>query len=358
MVDAHVVRTHDAGDAKYARIKFPDSTRDCPFLTSERWCRLHKEYGAEYLSPVCFHYPRVRELPAGMSTTPLLLSCPEAARVVLLQPELVPIERNAADGRPDYRRFLRMAERAHGKPPRKALSSDVMEFSLLVIQDRAYPIWQRLFVLGMLSKRLTERETPCDQLVASLLGEYAVIVKEGRLRAVMDGIAVQTGPQLSAVIEVAHRLQTEYGNSARIQECIRDFMHGICYEARRPVEEMAPTYSEVYERYYRPFFEQHPYILENYLSNYVFWTQFPRGPIPAGEPNTPLTACILMCLKFAVIKGLLIGMAGHYRESFAAEHVVKLVQCFSKKAEHAAKFLSGINHDLASAGGMALLLKN
>jgi len=230
---------------------------------------------------------------------------------------------------------------------------------LLVIQDRAYPIWQRLFVLGMLSKRLTEVwESRHDELVTNLLGEYAVIMKEGRLRTVMDGIAVQTAPQLSAVIEVAHRLQTEYGDSGRMQECIRDFMHGICYEARWPVEAMAPAYAEVYERYYRPFFEEHPYILENYLSNYVFRTPFPRGPIPAGQPNTPLTACVLMCLKFAVIKGLLIGMAGHYRESFAAEHVVKLVQCFSKKAEHSAKFLCGINHDLASAGGMALLLKN
>jgi lysine-N-methylase len=100
IVDAHVVRTGDGGTARYARIKFLDSTRHCPFLTSERWCRLHKEYGAEYLSPVCFHYPRVREIPAGMTTPPLLLSCPEAARVVLLQQELVPIERNARMGVP------------------------------------------------------------------------------------------------------------------------------------------------------------------------------------------------------------------------------------------------------------------
>jgi lysine-N-methylase len=234
-----------------------------------------------------------------------------------------------------------------------------MTFSLLVIQDRAYPIWQRLFVLGMLSKRLTEVwESRHVELVTNLLGEYAVIMKDGRLRTVLDGIAVQAAPQLSAVIEVAHRLQTQYENSGRMQECIRDFMHGICYEARRPVEEMAPVYSEAYERYYRPFFEEHPYILENYLSNYVFRTQFPRGPILAGQPNTPLMACVLMCLKFAVIKGLLIGMAGHYRESFAVEHVVKLVQCFSEKAEHSAKFLCGINHHLASAGGMAMLLKN
>jgi lysine-N-methylase len=294
-----------------------------------------------------------------MTTTPLLLSCPEAARVVLLQRELVPIERNAADGRPDYRRFLRMAERAPRKRPRQEQFTDVMAFSLLVVQDRAYAIWQRLFLLGMLSKRLTEFwESNRDDLVAKLLGEYAGIVREGRLRPVMDGIVAQLGAQLGAVIEVAHRMQTEYGSSPRLQECIRDFMRGIRYEARRPVAEMAPAYDEAYERYYRPFFEERPHILENYLSNYVFWTQFPRGPIPTGEPNTPQTACVLMCLKFAVIKGLLIGMAGHYREEFAVEHVVKLVQSFSKKAEHSSKFLSGINHDLASAGGMALLLKN
>jgi len=90
----------------------------------------------------------------------------------------------------------------------------------------------------------------------------------------------------------------------------------------------------------------------------MFRTQFPFGPIPVEERKTPLNAFYLMCLQYAVIKGLLIGMAGCYRESFASEHVVKLVQSFSKLVEHAPDFLTGLKHDLVNANGMALLLKN
>ena len=160
------------------------------------------------------------------------------------------------------------------------------------------------------------------------------------------------------MIEVAHRLQTEHASAPRIQDCIRDFMRGIRYDPHSPIESLARFYTEAYEHYYQPFFDKYPFILENYLSNYVFWTQFPGGPFPAGEPNTPLTAYFLMCLKYAVIKGLLIGMAGHYRDAFAVEHVLKLVQCFSKIAEHSPGFLRGLNHNLVGAAGMALLLRN
>ena len=66
-----------------------------------------------------------------------------------------------------------------------------------------------------------------------------------------------------------------------------------------------------------------------------------------------------MGLEFAVIKGLLIGMAGHYRESFAVEHVVKLVQTFAKSVEHSPVIRAAINwQGLADANNMAALLKN
>ena len=63
-----------------------------------------------------------------------------------------------------------------------------------------------------------------------------------------------------------------------------------------------------------------------------------------------------MCLQYAAIKGLLIGMAGHYQAAFSAGHVVKLVQSFSKAVEHCPKFLEAINLGLANANGMAVLL--
>jgi lysine-N-methylase len=360
LVDEHLVLISNATDSKYAQINFPAPSHTCPFLAADQWCSIHKEYGPSYLSPICDSYPRMQGSIEGMTEKPLHLSCPEAARLVLFQPNLVPIERDVTGDRPRYLPFLRMAD----QPPKNNGSarkhfSNIRTFSLLLIQDRAYPLWQRLFILGLFSKRLTEVFAARQfELLPRVFTEYAEIVKQDRLRSVMDGIPVQTAAQLGAVIQVLHRLQTEHAGFTRIQECIQDFMSGIRYDASVPLENMVPAYVEAHDRYYQPFLEKHPFIMENYLSNYIFRTQFPSGPVPEGEPNNPTTAYFLMCLQYAVIKGALIGMAGHYREAFAAEHVVKLVQSFSKSAEHSSKFLRGVNQELAGAGGMALLLKN
>jgi lysine-N-methylase len=359
--EQHIVRITKAppSDFEYAQIMFQPPSRTCPFLAEDRWCSIHKEFGPSYLSPICDLYPRVEHTMAGTTTTSLLLSCPEAARMLLLQRNLVPIDRYPADGRPRLRHFLRMAEPPVNTPSFPECFADVQTFSLLLLHDRSYPLWERLFLLGMFSKRVAEIFSSNQmEHMPGLFTEYAKIVKEGRLRSAMDGIPAQTTAQLAAVIEVAHRLQTKNAVFVRMHECLHDFMTGICYNASIPIDQMAPTYTEAYRSYYQPFFETHPQILENYLSNYVFRTQFPSGPVAPGEPNTPLTAYLLMSLQYAVVKGLLIGMAGHYREAFSQEHVVKLIQCFAKQVEHCSDFLKGINKDLVTATGMALLLKN
>ncbi len=359
IADQHFVHITEAPtDSKYALVNFPGPSRICPFLAEDRWCNIHKEHGPAYLPPVCHTYPRVQRSSGSLTRNLLHLSCPEAARLVLLQKEFVPIDRNVDDNRPRLQRFLRMTEQP-AKSNGSTHNSDILTFAILLVQDRAYQPWERLFMLGMFSQRLAALSLKNQtKMIPTALADFAGMVKHMRLQSVMDSVPAQTTAQLSAVIEVVHRIQTKKVVSARTLECLRDFISGVRYDASLPIDAMAPAYAEAYERYYKPFFDQHPFILENYLSNYLLRTQFPLGPVPAGEPQTPLTAFFLMCLQFAVIKGLLIGMAGHYREAFSTDHVVKLIQCFSKQVEHSADLLDGLNKNLITAGGFALLLKN
>jgi lysine-N-methylase len=230
-----------------------------------------------------------------------------------------------------------------------------------LLQDRSYPLWQRLFILGMFCKRLNElisaRQTG---LVPSLLRDYAEIIVEGKLRALMDGIPAQANSQLTVAMEVIHRhlaLQVQDPSHARFRECAQDFLAGIQYEPEKPIESCASFFADAQARYYEPFMQEHPYILENFLVNHVFKTRFPFGVNPSGEANDPQTEFLAMGFLYAAIQGLLIGIAGRYRESFAAEHVVKLVQSFSKAVEHCPEFLAKINPALSSTSGMAQLLK-
>jgi len=114
----------------------------------------------------------------------------------------------------------------------------------------------------------------------------------------------------------------------------------------------------------RPFFERHPHVLENYLLNYVYRTLFPFGREASAHhtPQSVFGEYLLMVMQFVLINGLLIGMAGRYREEFGEAHVVKLVQSFSKAVEHNPSYLKEINkfiedRKLGTLEGLVILLK-
>jgi lysine-N-methylase len=359
--DKHLVLiTISPTASAHALIKLTPSF-DCPFLAADRLCSIQKQHGEEYLPEGCSTYPRVARRIDGLMEKALSLSCPEAARLVLLNPSLMQADKSATGGCSPYYRFFLMASSADNNGSPLQYIWEIRSLSLLLLQDRAYPLWQRLFILGMFCKRLKEIISQRQiGLVPRLLKDYAEIITQGRLRSAMDGISAQTEPQLGAVLEIIRRHNDpKIGDPSQIRfrECVQDFLHGIRYDPSSPIESYTQFYAEAHLRYYRPFMLEHPYIMENYLINYVFRTHFPFGASPQGEGNDVQREYLIMCIQYAAIKGLLIGMAGHYRAAFGSGHLVKLVQSFSKAVEHCPAFLQTSNPRLASAEGMALLLK-
>jgi lysine-N-methylase len=352
----------NATDSAFARIRLTPEF-NCPFLTPERLCGIQIKHGSEYLSEVCGSYPRTSRRIDGLIEKALYLSCPEAARLVLLNPNLMKPETDGNSNGSRYQQLLKAGEhpgRANTSP--HANLWEIRSLTLLLIRDRSYPLWQRLFILGLFCKRLDELISARMQaLVLRLLREYAEALLEGKLRPLLDGIPEQTPLQLKLVSEVIKRhlaLQIDDRGHARFRECVQDFLKGIGWDEIAPVESCISAFAEARERYYEPFIQAHPFILENYLVNHVFRTRFPFGMNHRGEPNTPQNEFLVMSVLYAAINGLLIGIAGHNREHFATAHVVKLVQSFSKAVEHCPEFLPMLDPKLGSAGGMAQLLKN
>ena len=142
------------------------------------------------------------------------------------------------------------------------------------------------------------------------------------------------------------------------------FLEGIGYSPESTAVSDVQHYVEAEAGYCKPFFERHPHILENYLLNYIYRTLFPFGREASAHytPQSIFGEYMLMLSQFALIKGLMIGMAGHYREEFGEDHVVKLVQSFSKAVEHNPNYLKEISRfmeerNLCNPEGMAALLK-
>ena len=353
----HFVIVNQPNDFQFARIKLTQSF-SCPFLSQDRLCGIQQEHGEYYLSNVCATYPRVTQRIDGLSETALLLSCPEAARLVLLNEDLARLDE---EDLPRYRKFSRLNNqdvRANGSPHQYLW--DIRGFTLLLLHDRSYPLWQRLFILGLFCKRLDEI-TAARQLglVRPLLKQYAEIITLGQLRLTMEGIPVRGALQLSTVMNIVNRqLALTDISHVRFRECVQDFLQGIQWTQDSSLESCAATYEEANTRFYQPFMDHRPHILENYLVNHIFRTRFPYGVDPQGNLNAPFTEYLVMCVLYAVVKGLLIGVAGKYQESFTEAHVVKVIQSFAKAVEHCPNLVSAQSLGLANVDGIALLLKN
>jgi lysine-N-methylase len=153
--------------------------------------------------------------------------------------------------------------------------------------------------------------------------------------------------------------------SARFSECVRAFTSGIGNGPGATLETLTAQYARAHDLCFAPFFERHPHILENYLVNTVVRCQFPFGRegMEIGAEPRRAREFAKLTAQFALIRGLLIGVAGFHRASFSTAHVVATVQSAAKHFEHHPEFLK-LSHELLlesqmdGARGMAILLRN
>ena len=358
--------TPNAPDAIFARIE-PTSSGCCPFFGPDRLCAVHKEYGAGLLSSTCSIYPRALNMVDGILEGALFLSCPQAARDVLLVPDSVQASGNLFSG--EFRTDNAFHLGSNGTNPVykpysyfKPIQSVIIE----TIKDRSFPLWQRVVLIGSLCKSL-DRVTAAqeEKAIPAILEDHRQAMKLDTLRASLDSVPAQPQLKLSVILRLTNARVQDNASGTRFRDTFWTFIEGIGSTLDGTDKDDIQRYLEAEQRYYRPFFAQSPFILENYLLNYVFQHLFPfgGGNNPRIKATQMFEEYILLATQFAWINTLLIGVAGHYKEEFAGEHVVQVVQSFCRATEHNPGILKSINAFMASLQldnlqGMALMLRD
>jgi lysine-N-methylase len=367
-----------AKPAVFAKLRM-NGENQCPLLTADRLCRIQAELGEELLSHACATYPRIVNSIAGIQETALTLSCPEAARLVLLNPELLTPEMfTPVPLDSDQERTSRAEASANPRDstagtelpayPLSLLSWfwPIRQFILALVRNRSYPLWQRLFLLSIFCRRLDAiRSGELARSVPEFLGDFKAAVTSGALRTAMEALPLDRAAQMDVVLRLAGMLLHRSNVRPRFVECVQAFTTGIGNGPGATLESLAERSAQAHDRYYAPFFAQHPHILENYLVNTILRLRFPFGKedAQAGELFSMARECALLTAQFALLKGFLIGVAGFHREAFSAAHVVHTVQATSKHFEHHPEFLNLayellVESRMDGARGMAILLRN
>jgi lysine-N-methylase len=311
-------------DDDYAHIALSGAT--CPFL-SEGLCSIQHRLGEEYLPNMCATYPRVMNGVDDVRYRSLDLSCPEAARVVLLNPEPISFETEMyREGaiRPGIIPSLDISGLTASPEP-YGFFRDFQCLVVSLLQDRSYPLWKRLFTVGLLCEKLDEA---------------------GRARRDRDSPEVLQQPadpktQLGTVLELIVARLSSDANPRRFLECYKEFMDGIQWTSRSTMSEMGKRYTEAFHQYYSPFMTRNEHMLEHYLVTYVHRTLFPFGTPESNQrlrldrvPSLIAARYMSMVAGYAITQTLLVGNAGFHKSGFGAGHVLKAIQSCAKTFEH------------------------
>jgi lysine-N-methylase len=329
----------DNDENNYAQFKMrPDGS--CPMLDTDGLCLLQKNLGEDYLSKVCLTYPRHFRKINGVLEQTLTLSCPEAARLVLLNPDGIIFEsaKISSSLRFNQMNGISTVDMKNDKNIYHYFW-DLRIFIIDLLQNRTFPLWERLILIGLFLEQIDQldKQFKIAQIPATI-ELYKNHTEFNNFQNVFRSLETDFQLQLKLMKTILILLDAHSIKNCRFVECLNEFKNAIDMHSEETTQ--IEHYHSAYTNYYQPFMQSHPYILENYLVNYVF-----KDLVPLTWDKYIFDNYAFMIGHYSIIKTLLIGISGYQKNNFNETHIIKLIQSFSQitqNNEFMLKFLQAL----------------
>ncbi|GFN32646.1 flagellin lysine-N-methylase [Paenibacillus xylaniclasticus] len=342
-----------SSDLNYAVMKL-DGNGKCAFLSEDKLCSIQATLGESYLSPTCANYPRTINIVDDTIEQSARMSCPETARLALLNPN--PMEFDIVDSDRKYKATNHQV-RTTSIDTIENYFWDIRIFVISLLQNRTYKLNDRMMILGLFCEKLdgiiSSNKTA---LIPSLIEEFKGSIANNSFASILK----QT-PQahhismhlLSKMIELRSgkgQLAARY--KVLLDEVIRGFELGS-----NDTEYILRRYKEGLEIVFAPILNEHEYIFENYIVNYVFESLFLYKKGLSPFQNYIQLVSFLSIMKFHIVG------RGLERGTVSPEDCVNIIQILCRSLEHNEGFLKQLvsfveELKLNPLALMVILLKN
>ena len=318
-----------------AKIKLKNNR--CAFLAKDNLCDIYKNLGEQYLSETCTMYPRNTNTLGGKVELSLALSCPEAARQILLGKEKIQFteEENANLPVVGARLNLKLDSPKH-------FEDYILKMRRVLIaiwQESSYNMQDKWQVFEYVMMKFHECKTRQDmkRLVAFLNEMHNQGFLKQELKNKQKKVLLEQYTTLEVTKKLLNTLVT-----IRSQKKWPSMRYEACYE--KVVEGLGENFDKAqYQKglavYEESLYRTYPYILENYFVNYIY-----ERLVPINQ-KTPLESLEEMCLYFALIRLHLIGEAASGQE-LNAENIVMLIQSFTRVFDHNELYMQQIKKQI------------
>ncbi len=292
----------------FAKVELTQDKK-CPFLNADKLCIIQKHLGEKYLSNVCTYYPRTVNKVNGMYELTLSPSCPEAARLILLNPDAMKMHEVEKPGKFPIITFDVDQKSKQYQKTLVAYFSEVRTICLDTMMHSYSPIEKRMHDLAEWVDRLQK------------------LHNQRQTHQTPEVLLKFRNKEFDPGIFTSRTLKDYSDNMVQLLLPVDSETYTMF------AEEASRGDFELGETIYSSYFSEKRHILDNYFVNLMVKNLF-----PFTEADQVWDAYMMLFTRFAIIKVQLIGIAG-FRGELTDETVVAYIQSFSKVIEHHRTFV-------------------
>lgn len=319
--------------------------KGCPLLTESGLCGVQAELGSEYLSRTCATYPRETNYIQEQWEASMTLSCPETARLALLNKDGIAFEE------------IEIPKTAWDDRVKKQNHSTLWPLRIATIrllQNRTTTIENRLIILGLFLQKVNDTENITVEAIEQLAITYENRLLNEEFLQQLSTLPKQLQFQLKMMTELLK--ETRVIKHPRFIQCVQQSVESLQLSNDLPNIEKVQVFEIAAHEQYEQFVNEHKYMLENYLVNHVFKELF-----PLDEP-TLFESCRKMIMYFILIKFHLIGVA-KYKDGLTPDDAVVVIQSFSRVIEHNQRYVKRAlqlleEENITTIGGLVTLIRH
>lgn len=339
--------THEVGrvrsqatDQNYARVKMSPVNHACPML-EESLCAIQKELGEDKLSHTCSTFPRLSYKTGDFYQQSLTLSCPEAARLALLEDDAFAFSKSDFHVRIDTVTDLK---------PKFGLRMDEMNevrfFCIKIIKAQGLSLWQKMVFLGLVCESLTagNKQATKQSAVEKTQGLFQLL-EAGELGELFENI--NANHELQAEIFVKLWAFKTGNQHSKNQQLVDESISSHFEKSDEGVLVSKTMLTEQYKRGLQgvtAVLRAHPSFFENYLINEMFRECFPFGS------TSPLDHYLRLIVRFGLLRFMTAIQCADDRNLPDADDMVRTVQVFCRRYQHDSKFAATINGCFNNSG--------
>ncbi|ABE54040.1 protein of unknown function UPF0153 [Shewanella denitrificans OS217] len=314
----------------WASIKL-DEQGACPFLTQEELCKIHQVGGEAALSYTCKTYPKKDTLVGKDKYQSLSLSCPEAARLVLFDPNAFQFQsHNGGNKKP-------------AKPSPVWLEKSY-QYSLDLLINANLDWELALLAIGLLIKTAedaSQYQIPIEEL-DKRHDQLKRFAESGLMAQQFEKTPYASQLQANLFVTIHSELckinprsgKARFGelNLAIEQACNEDNHYSI------------DLINQAWNQVAQPALKENPDVFERYILYYLFHNHFP-GPVT----QTPSQSFILLAIDCFMIRCYLSAMALK-NNGINQREIILCFQVYQVIRQHRSSFVARLEELVEECG--------